>query len=296
MPSDWPNLFVFVPAPQTLVSCPGMAANPSHLSSLFGSLGRVASVTCSDHSRDPPEVCPWNDLERSQDIRDGLLGHLSVLVGSSDINNVSYCPYERSEGTRKGPRDIISILFNIVLGLYTGQGSLRTRKIAGFHEDSDLLVFGCRTVLFKLDAVSATAICISRAHFRVLRPPTASRSAGGPDTHVMAILSLHLLPPKHPRRWAQDHVHSAVQVEGCDCDGGEEARPAHAELLPRGEVLYAASCSLVHLGEPDGVWEEEANTYVGRDLETMMAKILRDSDLDPVTLLPMIDVNPRERH
>ncbi|KAH9913905.1 PIN domain-like protein, partial [Amylocystis lapponica] len=32
-------------------------------------------------------------------------------------------------------------------------------------EDSDLLVFGCRQVLFKLDAAAATVMCISRADF-----------------------------------------------------------------------------------------------------------------------------------
>ncbi|KAJ7651784.1 hypothetical protein B0H17DRAFT_1147626 [Mycena rosella] len=64
--SDWLNIFVFVLAPWTLVFCPGMVFNPSHLSSL-----------------DLPEVRPWNDLEWSQDICNGLLGNLNVLVVSS---------------------------------------------------------------------------------------------------------------------------------------------------------------------------------------------------------------------
>lgn len=32
-------------------------------------------------------------------------------------------------------------------------------------EDSDLLVFGCKTVLFKMDAVASTISCVSRADF-----------------------------------------------------------------------------------------------------------------------------------
>lgn len=42
----------------------------------------------------------------------------------------------------------------------------RTGVVDGIiTEDSDLLVFGCKTVLFKLDAVSSTVTCISQSDF-----------------------------------------------------------------------------------------------------------------------------------
>lgn len=57
-------------------------------------------------------------------------------------------------------------------------------------EDSDLLVFGCRTVLFKLDAVSSTITAISRADFGAVASGGVSL-VGWSDAQfrAMAILS-----------------------------------------------------------------------------------------------------------
>ncbi|KAH7923456.1 PIN domain-like protein [Leucogyrophana mollusca] len=62
-------------------------------------------------------------------------------------------------------------------------------------EDSDLLVFGCRNVLFKLDSVSATIISISRADFGSV---TAAESG-------ISLLG-----------WSDDQFRAMAILSGCD--------------------------------------------------------------------------------
>lgn len=59
-------------------------------------------------------------------------------------------------------------------------------------EDSDLLVFGCKTVLFKFDASAFTVVCIEREDFGNVSPPQSEISLiNWTDSHFrsMAILS-----------------------------------------------------------------------------------------------------------
>jgi exonuclease-1 len=59
-------------------------------------------------------------------------------------------------------------------------------------EDSDLLVFGCRTVLFKLDAVTSTVACILRSDFGSITSAESGISLSGwsdVQFRAMAILS-----------------------------------------------------------------------------------------------------------
>jgi exonuclease 1 len=59
-------------------------------------------------------------------------------------------------------------------------------------EDSDLLVFGCRNVLFKLDAVTSTAVSIARSDFASVTSPEGGLPLLGwsdAQFRAMAILS-----------------------------------------------------------------------------------------------------------
>ncbi|KAJ7118673.1 exodeoxyribonuclease 1 [Mycena crocata] len=175
-------------------------------------------------------------------------------------------------------------------------------------EDSDLLVFGCRTVLFKMDAVSSTAMCIDRADFASVAPADGISLSGWSDTQfrAMAILSGCDYLPSIPgiglktactllRRWKTvEQVLRAVAMEGKKSIPRkyiQSFRLAEKCFLHQ-RVYDPLQKKLVHLAEPDADWDEEANTYVGGDLEPAIAKLLGEGDLDPVTLLPMTDINP----
>ncbi|KAJ7778085.1 exodeoxyribonuclease 1 [Mycena metata] len=176
-------------------------------------------------------------------------------------------------------------------------------------EDSDLLVFGCRTVLFKMDAVSSTAICIDRADFASVAPADGITLTNWSDTQfrAMAILSGCDYLPSIPgiglktactllRKWKTvEQVLRAIAMEGKKSVPRkylQSFRLAEKCFLHQ-RVYDPLQQKLVHLSEPDGEWDEAANLYVGRDLEAAVAKILAEGDLDPVTLLPMTDINPR---
>ncbi|KAJ7031997.1 hypothetical protein C8F04DRAFT_1108860 [Mycena alexandri] len=176
-------------------------------------------------------------------------------------------------------------------------------------EDSDLLVFGCRTVLFKMDAVSSTAICIDRAEFASVAPADGITLTNWSDTQfrAMAILSGCDYLPSIPgiglktactllRKWKTvEQVLRAIAMEGKKSVPRkylQSFRLAEKCFLHQ-RVYDPLQQKLVHLSQPDGEWDEAADLYVGRDLEPMVAKMLAEGDLDPVTLLPMTDINPR---
>ncbi|KAJ7061008.1 PIN domain-like protein [Mycena amicta] len=152
-------------------------------------------------------------------------------------------------------------------------------------EDSDLLVFGCRNVLYKMDAVSATAECISQADF-----PRITSAVDGISLHgfslaqfrAMAILSGCDYLPSIPgiglktacsllRKWrTAEQVIRSIRMEG-------------KKTVPRGYLdnfRLAEKCflhqrvydpvteRLVHLTEPEEVLDEAANAYVGPAGET----------------------------
>ncbi|KAJ6582898.1 exodeoxyribonuclease 1 [Mycena vulgaris] len=176
-------------------------------------------------------------------------------------------------------------------------------------EDSDLLVFGCRTVLFKMDAVSSTAVCIDRADFASVARADGITLGGWSDTQfrAMAILSGCDYLPSIPgiglktahtllRKWKTiEQVLRAVAMEGKKSIPRkyiQSFRLAEKCFLHQ-RVYDPLQQKLVHLSEPDEDWDDEADAYVGGDLDPAVAKMLGEGDLDPVTLLPMIDINPR---
>lgn len=150
-------------------------------------------------------------------------------------------------------------------------------------EDSDLLVFGCRNVLFKFDMVARTVVNIKRDRF-------ASVSASATDSNgislvgwsdkqfrAMAILSGCDYLPSIPgiglktacsllRKWKTvEQVVRTIALEG-------------KKSVPRGylnQFRLAEKCflhqrvycpkqeKLVHLSDVDEAWDSEAEAYVG---------------------------------
>lgn len=150
-------------------------------------------------------------------------------------------------------------------------------------EDSDLLVFGCRNVLFKFDMVARTVVNIKRGRF-------ASVSASATDSNgislvgwsdkqfrAMAILSGCDYLPSIPgiglktacsllRKWKTvEQVIRTIALEG-------------KKSVPRGylnQFRLAEKCflhqrvycprqeKLVHLSDVDETWDSEAEAYVG---------------------------------
>nr|GAT59266.1 exodeoxyribonuclease 1 [Mycena chlorophos] len=174
-------------------------------------------------------------------------------------------------------------------------------------EDSDLLVFGCRNVLYKMDAVSATAECISQADFpRITSDGISLHGFSLAQFRAMAILSGCDYLPSIPgiglktacsllRKWrTAEQVVRVIRMEG-------------KKSVPRGYLdnfRLAEKCflhqrvydpvneRLIHLTEPDGELDEAANAYVGPDMNPALAKRVAVGDADPISLRPMVDICP----
>ncbi len=150
-------------------------------------------------------------------------------------------------------------------------------------EDSDMLVFGCKHVLFKLDTVANTVVSISRSDF-------ASVTASGPDSHgislvgwsdaqfrAMAILSGCDYLPSIPgiglktacsllRRWKTvDQVVRMVAIEGKkSVPRGYLDSFKLAEKCFLHQRVYDPSLErLVHLTKIDEEWNAELDAHVG---------------------------------
>ncbi|KAF7965699.1 hypothetical protein HWV62_42213 [Athelia sp. TMB] len=174
-------------------------------------------------------------------------------------------------------------------------------------EDSDLLVYGCRKVYFKLDAVSATMTCISRSDFAANEDISL---AGWSDVQfrAMAILSGCDYLPSIPgiglkTAWALlrksktvENVIRAVRLEGKKAVPKEylKAFRLAENVFLHQRVYDPVSERLVHLNDvpEDAELDEATLAYMGGDMDPADAKRVSLGDADPVTLLTMEDINP----
>ncbi|TFK38046.1 PIN domain-like protein [Crucibulum laeve] len=147
-------------------------------------------------------------------------------------------------------------------------------------EDSDLLVFGCENVLFKLDVVANTLISITRSKFSSVTSSDGLSLLGWSDTQfrAMAILSGCDYLPSIPgiglktacsllRKWKT--VEQVVRV--VTLEGKKKVPPGYLEMFKLAERCFLYQrvyCpireQLVHLTDVDEEWDEESNRYVGR--------------------------------
>lgn len=148
-------------------------------------------------------------------------------------------------------------------------------------EDSDLLVFGCQNVLFKLDAVASTVVSISRKDFGSLKTSSSDISFfGWSDAHfrAMAILSGCDYLPSIPgiglktactllKRWkSAEQVVKAITLQG-----KKPVPPGYWKQFQLAEKCFLHQrvyCpiqeKLVYLTEVTGEWNDDDEAYVGR--------------------------------
>lgn len=151
-------------------------------------------------------------------------------------------------------------------------------------EDSDLLVFGCKKLLLKLDAAEAIVTSISRCDFAALGATTPGGFSllGWTDDQfrAMAILSGCDYLPSIPgiglktawnllkKHKTAEKVIRAVRLEGKKgvANGYSEAFSLAEKVFLHQRVYDSAQERLVYLTErPHGVeWNEEEEEHVGR--------------------------------
>ena len=152
-------------------------------------------------------------------------------------------------------------------------------------EDSDLLVFGCKHVLLKLDAAAHTVISVSRSDFASL---TSGGGGGGisltgftdAQFRSMAILSGCDYLPSIPgiglkTAWTLLKKHKTVEnvVRAVRMEGKKDVPKGYLEAFMLAEKVFLhqrvydpALERLVQLTEvPEGeTWNEETEEHVGR--------------------------------
>lgn len=151
-------------------------------------------------------------------------------------------------------------------------------------EDSDLLVFGCKTVLFKLDPVASTVVAISRKDFGSVSASSADTNGisllGWSDVQfrAMTILSGCDYLPSIPgiglktactllRKWkTAEQVVKAIALEGKkSVPPGYWKQFLLAEKCFLHQRVYCPKAEkLVHLSDVGPDWNEEFDAYVGR--------------------------------
>ncbi|KAF8155564.1 PIN domain-like protein [Crassisporium funariophilum] len=151
-------------------------------------------------------------------------------------------------------------------------------------EDSDLLVFGCRSVLFKLDVVASTVVSISRKDFGSVMTSASDTNGisllgwSDVDFRAMAILSGCDYLPSIPgiglktactllRKWkSAEQVVKAIMLEGKkSVPPGYWNQYKLAEKCFLHQRVYCPKREkLVYLTDVDDDWDQEAEAYVGR--------------------------------
>ncbi|KAG6917114.1 hypothetical protein DXG01_003780 [Tephrocybe rancida] len=177
-------------------------------------------------------------------------------------------------------------------------------------EDSDLLVFGCQNVLFKLDAVASTVVSISRKDFGSVCSPASDVISlfGWTDIQfrAMAILSgCDYLPSIHGiglktacsllrKHKTVEHLVNMLQLEGKKTVPRTYMRDFNLadKCFQHQRVYCPLAEKLVYLTEVDADWTEEEEAYIGGDLDASLAKQLAMGDVCPISLLPIKDINP----
>lgn len=162
-------------------------------------------------------------------------------------------------------------------------------------EDSDMLVFGCKHVLFKLDATENTVISISRADFASLQSPTNGFSLlGWSDVQfrAMAILSGCDYLPSIPgiglkTAWTLLRKHKTAEnvIRAIRMEGKKDVPSGYLKAFKLAETVFLHQRvydpvfgTLVHLTDiPDGEeWDEDKEAHVGMCVRINLCMFARD--------------------
>ncbi|KAF5311141.1 hypothetical protein D9619_008058 [Psilocybe cf. subviscida] len=175
-------------------------------------------------------------------------------------------------------------------------------------EDSDMLVFGCQHVLYKLDPVAYTVVSISRSDFGSVTNNDGISLTGWSDKQFRAwcILSGCDYLPNIPgigiktaclllKKWRS----AAKAVKAIALEGKKLVPVGYMKQFELAEMCFLHQrvyCPkrerLVHLTEAGNDWTEEFDNYVGPDLEPSLAKTIAMGNADPDTYSPMKDILP----
>ncbi|GAA5997792.1 uncharacterized protein JCM10292_006818 [Rhodotorula paludigena] len=199
--------------------------------------------------------------------------------------------------------------FQYVVAPYEADPQLAYLEKAGIvdaivTEDSDLLVFGCRNVLFKLDG-EGNCVSISRDDFARCREYNFAAWSDA-EFRQMAILSgcdyLDSIPGlglktayRLLRKYkTAEKVVQFVRLEGqltVPRDYLAEFRRAELTFLHQ-HVFDPVTRSLTHLNPlPEGMTLEQL-PFIGPLLDPDFARGLADGDIDPITKEAMVDLVP----
>ncbi|CAE7169948.1 unnamed protein product [Rhizoctonia solani] len=171
-------------------------------------------------------------------------------------------------------------------------------------EDSDLVVFGCRNLLFKLGP-DGSCVNVRRDDLGAVKDLLGWSSD---ELRWMAMLSgcdyIDSLPGlglktahKLLRKWkTAEKVIQAVRMDGSyKMPKGylESFRIAELAFLHQ-RVYDPISQKLTHLGPPpdDEGWDKSKDAFVGEDLPSDVAKKIAEGDLCPISREVMIDIMP----
>lgn len=145
-------------------------------------------------------------------------------------------------------------------------------------EDSDLLVFGCQNVYFKLDLTTATLVHISRSSFPKNRDINLTLW-GDKEFRHMAMLSgcdylegLKGIGVKTACRLLRKYKTMEGVLRFVGLEGNTKVPNGYLDEFRRAELAFLwqrvwdpVSKSLVHLGgDPDEEWTDEKDAFVGR--------------------------------
>lgn len=179
-------------------------------------------------------------------------------------------------------------------------------------EDSDLLVFGCKTVLFKLDAISATVTCISQSDFASVDGSNGSgislQTFTPSQFRQMCMLSGCDYLPSIPgiglkTAYTLLRTHKTVEnvVKAVRFEGKKNVPKDYIKMFRLAEKAFfyqrvwdPFEGKLVRLTEvPEGEeLDEEVDSYVGCDLPQALAKQIAEGAVCPITLQRIKDINP----
>ncbi|QRV90778.1 exonuclease 1 [Ceratobasidium sp. AG-Ba] len=175
-------------------------------------------------------------------------------------------------------------------------------------EDSDLVVFGCKNLLFKLGN-DGSCVHVRRDDLAGVKDVNLS-GWGDKEFRWMAMLSgcdyinsvqgLGLKTAyKLLRKWKTvDKASTVVQVirmDGAKVPSGylESFRIAELAFLHQ-RVYDPVAQKLTHLGPPpeDEDWNDSKDAFVGEDLPAELAKMIAEGDACPISRQPMPDIMP----
>ncbi|KAF8815753.1 hypothetical protein BYT27DRAFT_6662913 [Phlegmacium glaucopus] len=102
------------------------------------------------------------------------------------------------------------------------------------------------------------------------------------------------LPPKYPWYRLEDGLHAVEEIEE-----KKSVPPGYWKQFQLAEkcflhqrVYCPTEGKLVYLTEVTGDWNDDYEAYFGSDMDTILAKKIALGDVDPMTGLPMDDINP----